>query len=105
VLLKRQPAAQIARDAEPFLVGSLLVMLVSGILLFSSEAVKCYYNGAFWLKMISLALAMSFTFTVRRRVASADDGSVSLGMSRTVALISIVLWSGVGLGGRGIGFY
>jgi hypothetical protein len=105
LLLKREPVAQVARDAQPWLIGSLIVMLVSGFLLFSSEAVKCYYNGAFWFKMISLALAIVFTFTVHKKVVSARDESISLGWGRLIAIISLLLWSGVGVGGRAIGFY
>jgi len=104
-IMKRQPVALLAEDAEPWLVGSLIVMLVSGGLLFASEAVKCFYNLAFWVKMVSLVLAMSYTFTVRRKVSHAAEGQVSPGMTRLVAIISLVLWSGVGFGGRGIGFY
>ena len=40
--LRRQPVAQLALDAQRWLIGSLIVMLASGILLFTSEAVKCY---------------------------------------------------------------
>jgi hypothetical protein len=105
LLFKREPISQIARDAYPWLVGSLMVMLISGFLLFTSEAVKCYYNGAFWLKMISLFLAIVFTFTVRRKVSFAAEGAVGSGWNKLVAFISVLLWSGVGIAGRGIGFY
>jgi hypothetical protein len=53
-------------------------MLISGMLLFTSEATKLYYHEAFWVKMISLLLAMLFTFTVMRKVALADPGRVGL---------------------------
>ena len=100
----RQPVAQLWRDTRPWLLGSLAVMLVSGLLLFTSEAIKLYYHGAFWMKMTSLLLSVAFTFTVVRRVALADPGRVRPFWSRTVGLISILLWSGVGVGGRWIGF-
>ena len=103
--LRNQPVARIAKDAEPWLVVSLVVMLVSGFMLMTSEAMRCYYNLAYWIKMWSLLLAMIFTFTVRRRVAMADANSVKPVWAKLVALISVLLWSGVGLGGRGIGFY
>ena len=35
--LRRQPVAQIARDAQRWLIGSLVIMLISGALLFTSE--------------------------------------------------------------------
>jgi len=102
--LRRQPVEQIARDAQPWLIGSLIAMLSSGFLLFTSEAVKCYYHDAFRIKMTSLLLAIVFTFTVRRKVTMAEPGRVGPFWSGIVALVSVTLWSGVGIGGRWIGF-
>jgi hypothetical protein len=102
--LRRQPVAQLALDAQRWLIGSLTVMLVTGTLLFTSEAIKCYYHVAFWVKMTSLLLAIVFTFTVRRKVTMADESRVKPLWSKVVAVISIGLWSGVGVGGRWIGF-
>jgi Family of unknown function (DUF6644) len=104
VLLPGQPVRRLARDAQPYLIGSLIVMLISGFFLFASEATKCYDHGAFWFKMACLAAAIVFTFTVRRRVANAGDGGVSPMWSKVVAVVSVALWSGVGIGGRWIGF-
>lgn len=102
--IERQPVAQLWRDTRPWLLGSLMVMLTSGTLLFTSEATKLYYHGAFWLKMSSLLLSILFTFIVVRKVALADPRRVTPFWSRAVALISILFWSGVGIGGRWIGF-
>jgi hypothetical protein len=104
LLLRRHPVAQLARDAQPWQIGSLIVMVISGVLLFTSEAIKCYYHEAFWVKMTSLFLAIVFTFTIRRKVALADETRVGPVWSKVVALISVTLWSGVGIGGRWIGF-
>ena len=71
--LRRQPIAEVARDAFPWLVGSLVVMLVTGIGLFLSEPTKCYYSTPFWIKMSSLLVAIIFTFAVRRPVTQADE--------------------------------
>ena len=102
--LRRQPVAQLARDAQPWLVGGLVVMVASGILLFTSEAIKCYYSAAFWTKMTFLLPAMVFTFTVRRKVATADETRVGPLWGKLVALVSVTLWSVVGAAGRWIGF-
>jgi len=102
--LKRQPVADVAADAYPIMVASLVVMLVTGFMLFMSEAVKCYYSQPFLVKMIALALAITFTFTVRRKVARAADGRISPAVYRTVALVSLMLWFTVGAAGRWIGF-
>jgi hypothetical protein len=102
--LKRQSIPDVARDAWPWLVASLIVMLVTGFSLFVSEATKCYYSTPFWVKMTSLVLASAFTFTVRRKVTLADDGQVRPALLKLVALVSLTLWFGVGAGGRWIGF-
>jgi len=102
--LRRYSVARLARDAQPWLVGSLILMIATGGLLFLSEAIKCYYHGAFWFKMASLFLAIVFTFTVQRKVTNADEIGVSPAWGKVVALVSVALWSGVGIGGRWIGF-
>jgi uncharacterized protein DUF6644 len=102
--LKKTSVAQLARDAQPWMTGSLIVMLASGIALYSSEATKCYQSPAFWIKMISLLLAMIFTYTIRRRTAAADDQGISPLASKSVGVLSIALWFMVAWGGRWIGF-
>jgi len=102
--LRDQPIERVARDAHPWLVSSLIVMLVTGALLFSSEPVKCYNSTPFWVKMWSLFFAMIFAFTVRRRVALAGEGQVRPVWLKVVGIVSLALWFGVGAGGRWIGF-
>jgi Family of unknown function (DUF6644) len=80
------------------------VMVVSGVLLFLSEAVKCYYSAAFLIKMTFLLPAIVFTFTVRRRVAAADESRVPPLWRKLVALVSATLWTVVAASGRWIGF-
>ena len=80
-------------------------MIVTGIPLLASLADSKYYgNEAFRLKMYFLIAAVLFTFTIRRAVLL-RDGSVSPRAAKIVAVVSVLLWSGVGIMGRGIGFY
>jgi len=102
--LRTQPVSKLARDVQPWVVGSLVLMILSGFPLFLSEAIKCYYSFAFWTKMTALVLAVAFTFTIRRHVATAPDGRFSPASYKAVAMTSIALWSTVGWGGRWIGF-
>lgn len=102
--LRRHPTAQLAREAQPWLIGSLLLMFVTGGLLFLSEAIKCYYHEAFWFKMASLFLAILFTFTIQRKVVMAGETRFRPVWGKVVAVVSVMLWSGVGFGGRWIGF-
>ena len=102
--LRRQSTPEVAREAQPFLLGSLALMFASGIPLFLTEALKCYYSEPFRVKMIALALAIAFTFTVRQRVVAADQARVGPLWSKLVAALSITLWGTVAWGGRWIGF-
>ena len=102
--LRRQRIVEVARDAQPVLVGSLVVMIVTGVGLFVSEAVKCYYSTPFKVKMVCLVLAAIFTFTVKRQVTLADEARVRPLWFKLVALVSLTLWLGVGASGRWIGF-
>ena len=98
----RQPIPEIARDARRWLVGSLVAMLLTGIALFLSESVKCYWNPSFWVKMTTLPVAIVFTFAVRERIAKrAADATWR---TRIAALVSIALWLTVAAAGRWIGF-
>jgi len=90
--LRRQPVAELARDAQPWLIGGVLFMIGSGVPLFLAEAIKCYYSFAFWTKMAALALAIIFSFTVRRRVALAGEARVTPFWMRVVGATSILLW-------------
>ena len=100
--LSRQPVAQVARDAEPWLVASLVVMLPTGLLLFMCFATKYYYLASFWTKLACLVLVLVFTFTVRRRTTLRDAAGTL--RCKLVALGSLALWVSVALAGRLIGF-
>ena len=102
--LRDQPIERVARDAFPWFVGSLIVMLVTGFGLFMSEAIKCYDSRPFWVKMVALLLATIFAFTVRRKVALAAEGNVRPIWLKVVAVVSLALWFTVGASGRWIGF-
>ena len=102
--LVRQPLAAVARSLAPLTFWSLMTMLASGSLLFTSEALKCYENPPFLFKMAMLAAAIVFQWTV---VRPAVRGPIEPGRLRSAAtaLLSLVLWFGVGVAGRAIGFY
>lgn len=102
--LGRRSAAQVWHDTWPWFAGSLATMLTTGFLLFTSEAVKLYYHDAFWVKMSALLAALVFTAMVQRPTALADPERVTPWRSRSVGLVSLLLWFAVAAAGRWIGF-
>ena len=103
VILKGESARDIGRDLGRLLLGSLTVMVLSGIALLSEEAGKCYYSPAFRCKMALLAAAVLFYFTLHRKaLLRTGSGKPNL-WARAAAAISLLLWLGVGIAGRAIG--
>jgi hypothetical protein len=98
--LRSQGLADLADKLHPWMAGALAAIIATGVPMFLSEAVKCYYSPPFWYKMGLLLVATAFTFTIRRRTFR--SGTPRAGM---VALVSLALWFGVGFSGRWIAFY
>ena len=103
LLYQAQPISEVASALRPWNRWSLAVMLVTGILLFMSEAMKCYDNTSFRVKMIFLFTALLFQFTVYNRLVQ-KEGAGAPARGKVAAAIALCLWFGVGLAGRSIGF-
>lgn len=102
--IRRHPTARIAAELAPWTTGGLAVMLISGPLILSSEARKCYDSSFFWEKMAILVAAIIFHFTVHRRVARSEPPAGPF-RARLVACVSLGLWISVALAGKMIGIY
>jgi hypothetical protein len=101
----QQPVARVARDARPWLLGSIVAMVLTGVPQFISLATKEFESPYFRWKMLMLLLALIFTFTVRKMVAYAPEGRFGGGVSKVVALVSMGLWTSIAINGRLIGFF
>ena len=100
--LRRQSAPVVVQSLSPAFWVGLALTLGSGTILFIGEPVKCFFNAAFWWKMGLLVLALAVqTLLFHRAGRTPQDGAVE---GRRVAILSLALWSGVGLAGRAIGF-
>jgi hypothetical protein len=100
-LMRDQASAQLARDAAPWTLIGLALVITSGSLLFASDPDHYYLNSAFQFKMAILLLAIAFHYTIHGRAARPG---ASPGSGRLAACLSLALWSGVIGGGIFIGF-
>jgi hypothetical protein len=98
------PVSVISRELGKWTITGLAIMLISGPLILSSEAEKCYKTPAFWIKMALLAAALAFHFSVHRRVTLAEPPAPR-GSATLVAILSLALWLGVALAGKGIAIF
>lgn len=101
---RHRTVAELAREANPYFVGSLIVMIMTGVPLMVSEPIKCFYSPAFWVKMYALIASILFAFTVKRKVTRAEEGVYGKGALFIVGALSLAGWFTVGAGGRWIGF-
>lgn len=102
LVMRHRSVSELARETQTLVTGSLIVLIVTGVALFASEGVKCYYSTPFWVKMWTLIAASLYTYTIRRRtVMSPGPGG---GLQTMVSLGSIALWFVVAAAGRWIGF-
>ena len=101
--LTETPLADLARMAEPWLIGSFVVLVITGIPQMSSTALKQYYSPFFWWKMQAVLVGVILTVTVRRRMSKRTEAELGPVWPKVVALVSIALWTSVSIGARLIG--
>jgi hypothetical protein len=103
-IMKEHPVSKVTKIFAPWTFWALVVMLSSGLLLFLSEAMKCYGSDPFWIKMGFLFLTLAFHYTIYRRITRTQDQRPAVFKARLAAAVSFALWLGVGLAGRAIAF-
>jgi len=101
--LKERPLAQVARDARPWLWGSLFALFATGVPMIMGNGEKYYFSEYFWQKMAVLVVALIYTFTIRRRYLEVEEGQMRPVWRKAVGLASIALWLFVAVWGRFIG--
>jgi len=103
LIMRDMPLSQVARQLGWISLLGLVVMAVTGVSLFASEALKCYNNNMYWYKMAFFFPATIFHFTLYRKVTRSDHSQPFLrGLTGFLALF---LWFGVAVFGRAIGYF
>jgi hypothetical protein len=99
----------VAEQVMPWAWGSFAVMFGTGVLMFSSEATKCYTSWFLRIKLGLLLLAglnaFIFQFGTYRQIANWDEATVAPSAARVTAWISLLLWVFIVFAGRGIAYY
>jgi hypothetical protein len=99
--MRRQSAAELAADLNPWTLVGFALMLITGPLMFSADAVTYHSNASFQLKMTVLLCAFLFHFTLHRRATR--SGVLPLA-AKFAGGLSLLLWTAVVAGGRMIAF-
>ena len=102
LLLSTIPINYVIGQTTLILKLGLIILVSTGIPLFLSEAIKCYYSRAFWIKMSALLIGLVFLFFIRNPMGlSAVEGNTKL---KLIGFTSISIWAIVAGSGRWIGF-
>lgn len=88
--------AQLVKDTSIWTLAGLFLVITSGILIFTSDLFRYYYNPTFRFKIYALLVAILYNYTIHRKVALSNP---SPGLGAVVAVISLLLWVSVVFGG------
>ena len=107
-VLRTVKLSELATRLLPWAWAAFLLQVVTGVLLFSSEAVKLQDNPAFRLKLLLIVLAgmqaLVFQLTAYRNLALWDERGYLPRGAKLAGAISLVLWLAIVAAGRFIGF-
>ena len=94
----------LARQLQPWAVGALTLVILSGMLIFLATPPKYLSSNPFRVKMALLCLAILFHFGVLRRFVASEPRLRPRVVNVVVACVSVTLWFSVGWAGRAIAF-
>jgi hypothetical protein len=94
--------SKLARELSRWTLLGLAIAAGSGVFLFFGEPMKLFGSPSFFVKMVLFLLAVLVQFTLFRKVKS--DQAAESGANVAIGTLALVLWLGVGLAGRAIGF-
>ncbi len=104
----RRPFTAIASDVFKWTWMAFAVTATTGALMCVSDASTYYHSAYFRAKMALLALSglnmLVFELTARRSIHAWDRNASAPASGRAVAVLSLVIWIGVIVLGRWIGF-
>ncbi len=105
--LSRVPITNFAARIFPWVWAAFAIQVLTGFLLFSSEATRMYPNPAFRFKMALIALAGLNALVFRLMIFRSSPGwnpHRTPPAARFSGALSLLLWIGVIIAGRLIGF-
>ena len=93
------PLSTLRRAFRIFWIG-FAINLVSGLILFASEATTKGVQPVFYIKLTLIAAALVITSAIRRRTLTAPGMAPRGGNARPLAVASLVLWAAAIVAGR-----
>lgn len=89
VLFKKQTPADVLKATSMWTLIGLVVVITSGMVIFTTDPLSYLYNNSFRYKLIALTVAVVFNYTIHRKVALSGQ---SKAMNVMVGGLSLLLW-------------
>lgn len=86
---KKQTPGDILKATSTWTLIGLVVVITSGLVIFTTDPLSYFYNNAFRYKLVALMVAVAFNYTVHRKVAMSNK---SPAMNAVVGGLSLLLW-------------
>jgi hypothetical protein len=106
--IRDQPVTEVFGRLQPMALKGFAINVVSGVLLFWSEPLKCYNSPYFRAKLIMLFVlgvnALLFDVRTYKTVASWDKAALTPVPARIAGWVSLIFWAGVIVMGRAIAY-
>jgi uncharacterized membrane protein len=87
------------RRAHAAVIAGLVVVTISGVLMFASDVETYWASPIYWTKMAAIVLLLINGLLLRRAAATAERGTEGWPALRRAAVTSLVLWFAVTLFG------
>jgi hypothetical protein len=90
--MKSQTPAELVKATAPWTLAGLVLILITGPAIFSSDPALYVYNQSFRYKISALLIAIIFNWTLHRRVAMKPEPG---GFGVIVGAFSALLWTSI----------
>lgn len=88
--LTKQKASELLKGTALWTLAGLVVVITSGLIIWSTDPLRYYYNDSFRLKNIVLLIAVVYNYTIHRKAAASDQTGPG---AAVVAIVSLLLWT------------
>ena len=105
IAARRQRVAELSEQFSPWVWTALCLAVLSGFIMFATDAGDYYTDTVFRIKMLVIGLAILFTFIVQISAAKWDRPAATHTLPKLAALASLIFWIGAILAGVEIAAY
>jgi len=92
IALRKRSAAELYHAFSMWTITGLVIVIATGIVIFTTDPLRYYYNWSFRYKCIALAAAILYNYTIHRQAALRNASGPA---GALVAGFSLLLWTSI----------